>query len=505
MKRPVAQWYVLFQDNKARACRLPWAVKSKTAIKKSDLNDFGLRYDLAQGYSLIASSPDDDDCPFVFVPPAECADSDLPVHIYGTKEVKPFTIAPAIRPGSRFVPMLEGKFIFQFSYRHFSYVNGSGTWVVTRQSDPIETDLVPQFFTAVENATELRSTMTPQVGFRDVSGSSDERTGIAAVLPPPLLSGNSVGLLTSTTAAQPQLRFLAGWINSFPFDFLVRVSATAHINSNTLKRIPCPAYREQAYCQIEHLCSRLLAGDCFEHFPCNATNDAGGRLLTNWRAALDACFAELYEVTPLDYAYILARFPLLDRNQPPLPHDYRIRATKKGIEWRKMSFVTRDLALLTYFDYLAGRLEINPDPDRVARICPDGVPAPPTDIVEFFAQAGVDIGGKTEHAVAATGPFRDLRERVAKAWELGAVAYVPTIDRRRATFVERAAAAGGLSPEEGVLTPEMAQHVLRAKAERDARWQRAMQLWETTANELPPSPPVPVPQACEGSLNKDRP
>jgi hypothetical protein len=39
------------------------------------------------------------------------------------------------------------------------------------------------------------------------------------------------------------------------------------------------------------------------------------------------------------------------------------------------------------------------------------------------------------------GPFRDLRERVAKARELGAVAYVPTIDRRRATFVEHAAAA----------------------------------------------------------------
>ena len=166
-----------------------------------------------------------------------------------------------------------------------------------------------------------------------------------------------------------------------------------------------------------------------------------------------------------EYAYVLSVFPLLDRDQPPLPHDYRIRPTSKGLERRQISFTTRDLALLTYFDYLAGRLEIKPDPDRVARICPDSVPEPPTDIVEFFAQAGVDIGGKTEHAVASTGPFRDSRERVAEARELGAVAYVPTIDRRRATFVERAA-AGGLSPEEGVLTPEMAQHVLRAKAER---------------------------------------
>jgi len=60
------------------------------------------------------------------------------------------------------------------------------------------------------------------------------------------------------------------------------------------------------------------------------------------------------------------------------------------------------------------------------------------------------------------------------------VAYVPTIDRRRASFVERAAEAGGLSPDEGVLTPEMSQRVLRDKAEREARWQRAMILWQRT-------------------------
>ena len=66
------------------------------------------------------------------------------------------------------------------------------------------------------------------------------------------------------------------------------------------------------------------------------------------------------------------------------------------------------------------------------------------------------------------------------ARELGAVAYVPTIDRRRATFVEQAAAAGGLSPDEGVLTPEMAASVLRDKAARDAKWAKAMELWEQT-------------------------
>ena len=192
----------------------------------------------------------------------------------------------------------------------------------------------------------------------------------------------------------------------------------------------------------------------------------------------DAVLATLFELTPAEYAYILSTFPLLDRDQPPLPGDHRIRSTNKGIDRRRQSFITRDLALLTYFDYLADRLDVKPDPARVSRICPDGVPEPPTDIVAFFAEAGVDISGATDRAVAETGPIRNLRERVRLARELGAVAYVPTIDRRRASFVERAAEAGGLSPDEGVLTPEMSHRVLRDKAERDAKWQRAMSLWQ---------------------------
>ena len=152
--------------------------------------------------------------------------------------------------------------------------------------------------------------------------------------------------------------------------------------------------------------------------------------------------------------------------------------TNKGIDRRMQSFITRDLTLMTYFDYLAGRLEAKPEIARVSRICPGGVPEPPSDIADFFSEAGVDISGKTHWAVAETGTIRDLRERVALARKLGAIAYVPSLDRRRTSFVERVAEAGGLSPDEGVLTPEMAQRVLRDKAERNAKWQRAMSLWQ---------------------------
>src|SRR5262249_46305529 len=61
---------------------------------------------------------------------------------------------------------------------------------------------------------------------------------------------------------------------------------------------------------------------------------------------------------------------------------------------------------------------------------------------------------------------------------LGAVAYVPTIDRRRASFVEGAAEAGGLDPADGVLTPEMARCVLRDKLLREEKLKRAEGFWE---------------------------
>jgi hypothetical protein len=37
--------------------------------------------------------------------------------------------------------------------------------------------------------------------------------------------------------------------------------------------------------------------------------------------------------------------------------------------------------------------------------------------------------------------------------------------------------------DEGVLIPEMARRVLRDKAEREARWQRTMLLWENIPEE----------------------
>ncbi len=110
------------------------------------------------------------------------------------------------------------------------------------------------------------------------------------------------------------------------------------------------------------------------------------------RAEIDALVADLYDLSEEDFAYILTTFPLLDRDQPALPGD----ADANG---RPRSYITRDQALLALFELRGKR--------------------PPDDVVAFFTRSGADIAG-------ITGPVRGLEERVRRAWELGAVAYVPS-------------------------------------------------------------------------------
>lgn len=472
---PIIEWYVLYKGDKVVAHKVPWKTTA-SRIRKHDLDDFTVRFNLP-GHQLFGKVLDDGCCAKVFVPAGEALATDLPAYIPAAKKLKDFTIGPAIRPGDVFLPLVEAKWIHQCRYQALGYVTGSGSWVTSRPLLPDESDLIPQYFINRIDALSRVSMDSPlKVAIRDVAKSTDERTAIAAAIPASLPCGHTIATLHSPTASGHEIALTTAYFNSFCGDFLARLgSGRQSLGAMKLRAAPVDG---------------LLRQEGLHHYLSNQCRSRSSGASCA-RSVSDAVVTELFELTPHEYAYILSTFPLLDRDQPPLAHDYRIRATNKGTEWRKISFITRDLALLTYFDYLADRLDVKPDPERVQRICPDGVPDPPEDIVTFFAEAGVDIDGKTDYAVAATGPHRNLRERVAKANELGAIAYIPTIDRRRATFVEQAATAGGLSPEEGVLTPEMAERVLRDKAERDAKWQLAMELWEQT----------PLPEHLETTRN----
>ncbi len=482
VERPIAVWYAVFDGKDPADYRVPWPVPKGRTLRHDDFDGFSIRLDLPGGLRFFGHQPEDDGCASVFILPDELAPTDAPFYVPVKKVLHNLTIPPCLRPGDVFLPLMEGKLIYQFDQAGNAFVSGSGSFVVTRPRLDLDTDIVPHYFMARLDADRR----TPRMGerkfaFRDVARWVGERTMISAAVPINLPCGHNLPTLISNDPDAVRPDFLEAWSNSIIVDFLVRLISSGHVTRDVICQLPAP--------------STASSEDFSGRNPKNLKRPAWQS--AEARALIEAMMAALFELTPDEFAYLFTTFPLLDRDQPPLPGDFRVRATSKGIDRRMQSFITRDLALLTYLDYLAGRLEVKPDPALVSRICPKGVPDPPADIVTCFMESGVDVGGASERALAQTGAIRDLRQRVAVARELGAVAYVPTLDRRRAPFVERAAEAGGLSPEEGVLTPEMSRLVLRDKAEREGRWQRAMALWQNARepsgpgiNGLRPSPPA---------------
>ena len=103
----------------------------------------------------------------------------------------------------------------------------------------------------------------------------------------------------------------------------------------------------------------------------------------------------LYDLSPAEFGYILTTFPLLDRDQPPLPDDFFVRWNKQGKpKLEPRSYVTRDTALLAYFRHR-------------------GI-APPDDLAVWYRdEVGVNMIDD-ESCPYRMGPIRNLEQRVAE-------------------------------------------------------------------------------------------
>jgi hypothetical protein len=235
---------------------------------------------------------------------------------------------------------------------------------------------------------------------------------LAALIPAGCVAGNKIPTLRiegfNGDATQVHLFWLAV-ANSFVVDWLMRTRMSTTINFFHWHQIPFPrllptapeamklisaAARLSAAYQADD--QTLVGSACYSmdrlasKYP--AKTDQEERARQHVRAELDARVAALYGLSFYEYAYILSTFPLLDRKSPPLPGD-------RGLDGEPRSYITRDLALLTY--------------------CRHTAIEPPSDIVITYREVGVDISRQT-------GPIRCLEERVEQGLAAGAVAYMPT-------------------------------------------------------------------------------
>jgi hypothetical protein len=184
--------------------------------------------------------------------------------------------------------------------RHAFHRPGTGMPVVEgKQIQPFRVDLAlsrhgirPQ-----DAALKLRDGrhLRPRLAYRDVASATNRLTLIAAVLPAGCVSTHTLFCLRTPLTLADQ-HVLAGLLNSFVVNYLVRLRVTTHVTASVVERLPVPTRADapSAAREIAVLARRLA-----RH------RDAGDE------ARLQALVARLYQLTTEEFAYVLSTFPLV--------------------------------------------------------------------------------------------------------------------------------------------------------------------------------------------------
>jgi hypothetical protein len=159
-----------------------------------------------------------------------------------------------------------------------------------------------------------------RLAFRDVSNATNERTLIAAILPPYVFAGNTA--IVETEVHDRNMLFLIALLNSFCDDYLIRHKINVHVNMFYMYQMPLPRlslgnpYFDAIVPRAARLtCTRAEFEDLWhkvmgEHWDESkgATDPAERQRL---RDEIDAIVAHLYGLSRADLDHILGTFPLV--------------------------------------------------------------------------------------------------------------------------------------------------------------------------------------------------
>ena len=158
-----------------------------------------------------------------------------------------------------------------------------------------------------------------RVAHRAIARNTDSRTMIATVLPPKTFFGHSMNASRIGLKAEETL-YVCAILNSFAFDYILRLQVTANLTLNFVYQTPVPrlSTRDVAFLPIVTRAAKLIcttpefddlakAAGIGTH--ANGATDADER--ATLRAELDALVARLYGLDEAEFAHILATFPLV--------------------------------------------------------------------------------------------------------------------------------------------------------------------------------------------------
>ena len=181
-----------------------------------------------------------------------------------------------------------------------SHFGPSGLAVVDgKHIEPFRTHVESaELFIAAARAARLLPAASfehARLAYRDVASATNKLTFIAAILPAGCVSTHTLFCLRNRFPLSAQ-HLLCGLFNSLVVNYLVRMRVTTHVTTATVERLPIPppGYSPSAAREIAAI-ARLLS----------RRHDRNAWL------QLQSRVAELYQLSPAEFAQVLGTFPLI--------------------------------------------------------------------------------------------------------------------------------------------------------------------------------------------------
>ncbi|MCE2471345.1 MAG: restriction endonuclease [Anaerolineae bacterium] len=236
----------------------------------------------------------------------------------------------------RYLPLYEAKMMHQFTHRWATYQPNGKTRDMTldelRDADAVP---LPRYWVD-EREVEARLEHWDRgwlLGFRDVTNTTNERTGIFSVIPISAV-GHAMPLMYVAEADNLIPAILSGFDN-LPFDYSARQKVGGiHLTYGYLKQLPVIPSHTYTPALLDFIRPRVLeltytawdlqpfARDLGYDGPPFVWDDERRFLM---RCELDALYFRLYGIERADVDYIMDTFPIVKRKDKAAQGEYRTK------------------------------------------------------------------------------------------------------------------------------------------------------------------------------------